>query len=154
MTAYNSSLYTSRTPAGVHGLGQISNHSHALAAVPASFGAADVCNMAFLPAGAVVLGLTLKAQGQLDANAAPTLALNVGLAGAPQLFLAASSLVGRAPGASADSGLTANGRLYKNVSGARQAIIVTAQAPAASPVAGLLELELSYFIEDAVGSPA
>lgn len=154
MTAYSSNQYAAHTPAGAHGQGQITNHHHSVVSVPASLAAGDQCNMGFLPPGAVVLGVVLKAAGQLDSGAAPALTLNVGLAGLPQLFLAGTVLVGRAVGVSADSAITASGRLYKNSSAARQPITVTVQAAAATPVAGTLELELSYFIEDAVGSPA
>lgn len=151
-TAYSSNIYAAKTPPGTHGQHQLTNTHHSTVTVPASFVTSDTLNMGYLPPGAVVLLITLKAATQLDSNGSPTLTLNVGVAGTPQLFMAASALVGRAAGASADTTLTAAGRLYKNTSGAKQVITVTAQANAATAVAGTLELHVSYFIEDAVAT--
>lgn len=151
-TAYSSNIYAGKIPAGTHGQHQLTNHHHSTAAVPASFVTTDTLNMGYLPPGAVVFGLTLKAASQLDSNGTPTLTLNVGVTGTAQQFMAASAAVGRAAGASADQTMTAAGRLYKNTSGAKQVITVTAQANAATAVAGTLELDLDYFIEDAVAT--
>jgi hypothetical protein len=62
--------------------------------------------------------------------------------------------VGRAVGASADATLLPTGRLYKNITGAKQLVVASVHAAAATPAAGVLELELSYFVEELPASPA
>lgn len=148
MVAYSSNIYAGKIPAGTHGQHQLTNNHHSTVTVPATFATTDTLNMGYLPPNAVVFGVTLKAATQLDS--ATSLTLNVGVAGTPQQFMAASALVGRAAGASTDSTMTAAGRLYKNTSGLKQVITVTAQAAAGTPVAGTLELVMSYFMEDLV----
>jgi hypothetical protein len=154
MTTYNSSLVVNKQPpSGGHGDYQNSTHMHASVAVNA-LAANDVINMFPLPRNALVTGLTLKADSQLDSNGSPTLTFDVGITGTTQLFMAASALVGRAAGASFDTTMAAGGKLYKNLTGADLPVFVTAHASAATGVAGTLELEMNYFVEDVVGSPA
>lgn len=150
MATYSSNIYAGKTPGGTHGQHQLTNHHHSTVTVPVTFTTTDTLNMGYLPPYAIVLGVTLKAPTQLDSGAALT--LNVGVAGTPQLFMAASSLVGRSVGASFDATITAAGRLYKNTTGAKQVITVTAQTAAATAIAGTLELEVSYLLEDAVAT--
>jgi len=58
-------------------------------------------------------------------------------------------------GASFDITNTGAGQYYLNASGAKQAVIATVHAGAATGVAGgTLELDVEYFVQDAVGSPA
>ena len=59
-----------------------------------------------------------------------------------------------AAGASADigTGLSASGYLYKNLTGAKQAILITVHTAAATPVAGTLEIDMEYYIKDIAGS--
>lgn len=154
-TTYSSLIYAQNQPAGTgHGLYQLTQHLHALSPTISTWAINDVINFGYLPRNAIVASAVLKAASQLDSNGTPTLALDLGVTGAPQLFKAAISTVGRASGASADigTGLSAAGYLYKNVSGAKQAILCTVHTAAATATAGALELDVEYYIEDTVGS--
>lgn len=154
MTTYNSPLVNNRIPPnGGHGFFQNSVHMHASCTIPA-LTANDVINMFSLPRNAVVVSLVLKADSQLDSNGSPTLTFDVGVTGTPQLFMAASALVGRAVGPTSDNTMATGGRLYKNLTGAGLPVFVTAHASAATGVAGTVELDLEYYVEDVVGSPA
>jgi hypothetical protein len=154
-TTYSTPLYAQNQPAGTgHGFYQITQHLHATSPSISTWAINDVINFGYLPRNGIVASMVLKAASQLDSNGAPTLTLDMGVTGTPQLFKAAITTVGRAVGASADigTGLSAAGYLYKNASGARQAIICTVHAAAATAVAGTLELDVEYYIEDVVGS--
>jgi hypothetical protein len=154
-TTYSTAVYANRQPpASGAGMYQATVHMHAVAPSISTWAVNDTINFFSLPRNAVVMGVTLKAQSQLDSNGSPTLTFDVGIAGTLQLFMAASALVGRAAGASSDIAMAAAGRLYKNTTGADLPIVVTAHAAAATAVAGVLELEMSYFVEDTVGSAA
>ncbi|HEY5072048.1 MAG TPA: hypothetical protein VII63_08455 [Caulobacteraceae bacterium] len=156
MTAYNTTNYNNRQGAATgHGPYQGTTHLHATSpALPASLATGDSVNVGYLPAGAIVTGAILKAGSQLDSNGSPTLTLDLGVAGSTQLFKAAVTTVGRAAGASADVTLAGAGALYKNLTGAQVAVIATVHAGAATGVAGALEVDVEYYVEDAVGSPA
>jgi hypothetical protein len=154
-TTYSTTLYAQNQPAGTgHGFNQITQHLHATSPSISTWAINDVINFGYLPRNAIVVSTVLKAASQLDSNGSPTLTLDLGVTGTAQLFKAAISTVGRAAGASVDVGTTiaAAGYLYKNVSGAKQAIICTVHAAAATAVAGTLELDVEYYIEDTVGS--
>jgi hypothetical protein len=154
-TAYSSPIYAQNQPAGTgHGPYQTTQHLHATSPTISTWAANDTINFGYLPRNAVVVSMVLKAASQLDSNGTPTLTLDMGVPGTPQLFKAAISTVGRAAGASVDTGntLAAAGYLYKNLSGAKQVILCTVHAAAATAVAGTLELDVEYFIEDTVGS--
>jgi hypothetical protein len=154
-TTYSSALYAQNQPPGTgHGPYQITQHLHAISPSISTWALNDVINFGYLPRNAIVASVVLKAASQLDSNGTPTLTLDMGVTGTPQLFKAAISTVGRAAGASADigTGISAAGYLYKNTSGAKQAIICTVHAAAATAVAGTLELDVEYYVEDAVGS--
>jgi hypothetical protein len=157
MATWNSQNYAQNQPAGTgHGEAQITQHLHATVALGASLAANDVINFGYLPRNAIVTGATLKAQSQLDSNGAPTITFDLGVAGTPQLFKAAITTVGRAAGASVDlaTALAAAGYLWKNLTGSRQLVFATCHAVAATPVAGVLELDVEFYVEDTVGSPA
>ena len=154
-TAYSSPIYAQNQPAGTgHGPYQTTQHLHATSPVISTWALNDTINFGYLPRNAVVVSMVLKAASQLDSNGTPTLTLDMGVVGTPQLFKAAISTVGRAAGASVDTGntLAAGGYLYKNLTGARQTILCTVHAAAATAVSGTLELDVEYFIEDTVGS--
>ncbi len=153
MTTYNSPGFANKAPGYAHGEARGTNRLHEIIAVPATIAANDVINVAYLPANAVVSGLNLKAATQLDSGATPTLAIDIGTTVNPQLFSALSS-VGRSAGSSVDTNLLPAGRLYRNTTGAKQLVVATVHTAAATPSAGTLEIEMSYFIEDAAGSPA
>ncbi len=154
-TTYSTPLYAQAQPAGTgHGFYQITQHIHATTGSISTWAINDVINFGYLPRNAIVASMVLKAATQLDSNGAPALTLDMGVPGTPQLFKAAISTVGRAVGASADigTGLSAAGYLYKNVSGAKQAIVCTVHAAAATAVAGTLELDVEFYVEDTAGS--
>ncbi len=153
MTTYSSPSIMAKYSGSTHGETRSTNRIHEIIALPSTLATGDVINVGYLPVGAVVVGLNLKAQSQLDSNAAATLAFDVGTASSPQLFNAAS-VVGRAPGATADTTLSPTGRLYKNLSSNKQLVVATVHTAAATPNAGALEFELSYFVEELPGSPA
>ena len=118
--------------------------------LPTGLATNDTINMGYLPVNAVVIGLTLKAQSQLDSSTG--LVFDVGDAGSATRYMNGTILVGRAAGASFDTAIPAGGKLYKTT--AKTAIIVTVHTQATTAVAGVLELEVSYFVEDTVGSQA
>ena len=150
-TTYSTALYASRTPPNTgHGFNTASVHLHAISGSITTWAAADVINVGALPAGAVVTAAILKAASQLDSNGTPTLTLSLGVSGAAGLFKSAITTVGRAAGATADVTLAPAGALYK--APARTTVIVTVGAGSATAVAGTLEVDLEYYVEDAAGS--
>ncbi len=154
-TTYSTPLFAQNQPAGTgHGPYQITQHLHAITGTISTWAVNDVINFGYLPRNAIVASAVLKAASQLDSNGSPTLSLDLGIVGTAQLFKAAITTVGRASGASADigTGLSAAGYLYKNTTGAKVQIICTVHAAAATAVAGTLELDVEYYIEDTVGS--
>ena len=159
MTAYNSLSYAQKQPPATgHGFNQLATHLHATVNVPAGLATTDTINFGFLPPNAIVDQVTLKAATQLDSNGAPTLTVNLGVANLAgvainaTLFSAGLITVGRAAGASADVTIAPGGRLYKNVSGLKQVIQASLGAAAATSLAGTLELDMEFFLEDVVGS--
>jgi hypothetical protein len=147
MTTYSSTQYANNAPIATHGEFLSINHLHATVNFAAAPTTSDAFNFGYLPPGAVVTGATLKAAGQIDSNGSPTLTTNIGVSGTPQLFFAAST-VGRTAGASVDVTMAASGRLYKNTSGAKQAVVGALGANPATGAAGSLELAISYFVEE------
>ncbi len=150
-TTYSTALYANKTPPNTgHGFNTSSVHLHAVSGSISTWVAGDVVNVGYLPGNAVVVSATLKAASQLDSNGAPTLTLSLGVAGTAGLFKSAITTVGRAAGASVDLTLAAAGALYKPV--AKTAVIVTVGAGAATAVAGTLEADIEYYVEDTAGS--
>jgi len=152
-TVYQTLNYSQNQPAGTgHGNYKTNTSLHAISGSISTWALNDTVLVGWLPRNAVVQNVILKAASQLDSNGAPTLTFDVGVVGTPQLFKAAVTTVGRAAGASADATITAAGLLYANASGARQAVVVTAHTAAATPVAGTIEVDVDYYVEDIVGS--
>lgn len=150
-TTYSTALYANKTPPNTgHGFNTSSVHLHAISGVISTWVAGDVVNVGYLPGNAVVVSATLKAAAQLDSNGAPTLTLSLGVVGTAGLFKSAITTVGRAAGASADQILVASGALYKPA--AKTAVIVTVGTGAATAVAGTLEADIEYYVEDTTGS--
>jgi hypothetical protein len=155
MATWSSSLYANNTPpGGGHGPYQNSQHMHATVLLGAAAATNDMINFGYIPAGAIVIGVVLKAQSQLDSGGSPSLTFDVGISGTPQLWKAAITTVGRANSVSSDSTIATAGGLYKNTSGNKQLVIGTVHAGAATAVAGNLELDVAYYVEDTPGSPA
>ena len=152
-TAYTTALFNSKVGASSgHGLSRMSTHLHAISGAISTWAANDTIAVGYIPRNAIVTGATLKAASQLDSNGSPTLALDLGVVGTTQLFKAAVTTVGHASGASADTTIAAAGLLYQNTSSGDQEVICTVHTAAATPVAGTLEFEIQYFVEDAAGS--
>jgi hypothetical protein len=150
MTAYSTALYTSKVGSSSgHGLNRISTHLHAISGSISTWATNDTINVGYLPKGAVVTNTILKAASQLDSGT--SLTLDLGVTGTTQLFKAAITTVGRAANASVDTTNTAAGYLYNNT-GSDLLVLVTVHAGAATPVAGTLEVDVEYYVEDAAGS--
>ncbi len=150
-TTYSTAVYAANTPSGTgHGIHKINTSLHAISGSIATWALNDVINVGWLPAGAVVQGVVLKAASQLDGNGSPTLTFDVGVGGSAALFKSAISTVGRSAGASADSTITAAGLLYKTT--VRSLVTVTVHAAAATAIAGTVEVAVDYYVEDVAGS--
>jgi hypothetical protein len=150
-TAYQTAVYANKVPPnGGHGDYDSSVHLHAISGSISTWALNDTISVGLLPRNAVVVSASIKAASQLDSGT--TLTLDLGVTGTAQLFKAAISTVGRAAGASADQTLAAAGVLYKNLSGADIAVVCTVHAAATTPVAGTLEFDLEYYVEDTTGS--
>jgi hypothetical protein len=153
-TAYQTLNFFQNQPSGTgHGFYKTHSSLHAISGVISTWVTGDTIAVGYLSRQAIVTSVLLKAASQLDSNGSPTLTFDVGVVGAPQLFKAAVSTVGRTSGATIDITNTAAGWLYQNVSGVRQEILVTVHAGAATPVAGTVEVDIEYYVEDIVGSP-
>jgi hypothetical protein len=154
-TAYQMLNFAQNQPAGTgHGFYKTHASLHAISGTISTWAAGDTIAVGYLPRQAIVVGCVLKAASQLDSNGSPTLAFDVGVVGTPQLFKAAITDVGHAAGASTDigTGISASGYLYQNTSGAKQEVIITVHTAAATPVAGTIEIDIEYYVEDVVGS--
>jgi hypothetical protein len=152
--APNVTTYGYQPPGTGHGEAGVTQHLHAKCFVPATLAANDVIQFGYIPANAIVTGVTLVADSQLDSNGSPTLAFDVGIVGTTQLWKAAVTTVGHAAGVTGDATMASAGLLYKNTSGAKLLIEAVCHTVAATPVAGTLELDLAYFVEDTPGSQA
>jgi hypothetical protein len=152
-TAYNSIDYANNVPAGTgHGVHKTTTHLHSTSGKISTWVANDTITFGYLPRNAVVTGCVLKAATQLDSNVSGALAFDLGITGTAQLFKAAVTTVGQASGASADNTIAAGGLLYKNTTGAPVAVVATVHTAAGTAVAGTLECNVTYFVEDAAGS--
>ncbi len=155
MATFNSDVYAASQPAGTgHGFYKNSTHLHAAAAVSTAMTTNDVINFGYLPINAVVVGATLRAASQLDSNGAPTLTFSLGVTGTATLWKSGIITVGRAATVTSDSAISTTGGLYKNTSGAKQLVIGTCANVAATPVAGTVECDIEFYVEDAIGAHA
>jgi hypothetical protein len=153
--APNVTAYGYQPPGTGHGESQVTQHLYAKAFTGAALALNDTIQFGYIPNNAVVDGVILKADAQLDSGGSPTLAFDLGVTGAAQLFKAAVTTVGHAVGASADATNTGAGTLYKNTSGAKQLVYATVHTAAETAAAsGTIELSLSYWLQDTVGSQA
>jgi len=135
-----------------HGESQITTHLHTTAYVSAALATNDTIQFGYLPPNAVVAGVTLKADAQLDSNGTPTLAFDVGVTGTIALFKSAVTTVGHTSGPTADATIAPAGLLWKNTTGLKQLIFATVTTGAATGVAGVnVELDVSFWVEDTPG---
>jgi hypothetical protein len=148
-TAYSTLNFAQRQPSGTgHGFFKTSTHLHAISGVISTWALNDTIAIGWLPRNATVVGCILKAASQLDSGGAPTLAIDVGIVGAPQQFMAAVTSVGHAAGATVDDTLAPAGALYQNTSGNRVEVVITVHTAAETPQPGTLELDIEYYVED------
>src|SRR5438067_1342206 len=133
MATFSSPTYSNNIPANTgHGISAISCHLHGTVAVPATLATNDVLNIGYLPANAVVVGIILKAQSQIDSSTGLT--LSVGTVATPTLWMSAIATVGRAAGVTSASTIATTGGLVKTT--AKTLVIVTATAGPTTGVAG------------------
>jgi hypothetical protein len=152
-TAYTTALFNSKVGSSSgHGLNRMHTSLHAISGSISTWAAGDTIAVGWLPRQAIVTNVILKAASQLDSNGSPTLALDVGIVGTAQLFKAAVTTVGHASAASADVTNTGAGYLWQNTTGADVEVIITVHTAAATAVAGTLELDVEYYVEDVAGS--
>lgn len=155
MATWNTDIYTAKQSTNnSHGFARSSVHLHATSGtLPTSLATNDVINVGYLPTNAVVVSVILKAQSQLDSSTG--LVLSLGVSGTAGLWMSGVTTVGRAAGVtSAAWSPTTNsgtaGALYKTA--AKTLVICTVTTQATTAVAGVLEFDLEYYIEDAAGS--
>lgn len=102
----------------------------------------DSIELLWLPKGAVVVGAMISAS-DMDTNASPTLAFDVGDAG-DQDRLVAASQVGRAGTLSITLAPTGHGYKYT----AATKIVAYVQTAAATAAAGTLTFTIMYFVDE------
>lgn len=141
MATYNSTAYSGVSPFASHGLAGNVKAAYFEVATTAALTTSDVINFGYLPANARVLSMTLEAT-DIDTNASPTIALNVGDSGSATRFFSASTVgqAGTASVASAVSGLH-----YKTTD--KTLIVGAPSANAATGVAGTIYLSVLYIVE-------
>ena len=103
----------------------------------------DVIQMLRLPAGARVIGTTLKT-ADLDTNGSPTITLDVGDTGDVDRLIAAAT-VGQAGGAST-SLVSSTGQFYQYTTETVISVLVKA-APATGATSGDIELAVQYVMQ-------
>ncbi len=135
-------------PAQAEGLSRSTSHLHATSpTLPTGLATNDVINVGYLPPNAVVTGVTLKALSQLDSSTG--LLFDVGITGTATLWMASIATVGRASGVTGVNIITTAGMLYKTT--AKTLVIVTVHTQATTAVAGKIEVDVAYFIEETAG---
>lgn len=148
MTAYLSDkMGPPAAPPSAHGQAGMLQRQYCSVALTAAVTTADTLAFFSLPANSRVCAATLKCT-DIDTNGSPTVTINVGDAGSGTRYFSAS-VVGQA--GTVDVAMQAAGRFFKNT--VKTPVIGTVQANAATGVAGTLELEIWYVVEDAATSP-
>jgi len=142
MATYTSTHIANKRPTAYHGFRRNVQTARAVVACTAAPTTSDTLNFFDMPANAVVVGGYLKSD-DMDTNGSPTITLNIGDAGSATRFFSAST-VAQAGTAAVES--AANGLGYQFTSKTR--VTGTAQANAATGVAGNVELCLLYVVED------
>lgn len=122
--------------------GRTSHHARGEFTATTAFTTADFVDMFDLPPRARVIGGFIKAT-DMDSNGAPTITLNVGIVGTPQLFFAAAN-VAQAGGVLAT--LTTAG--YDYVTTGKTPVRLVPQANAATFAAGTIIVVLDYIVEE------
>lgn len=123
--------------------GRVSKHGRGEFTTTAALTTADTVDLFDLPPRARVIGGFIKAT-DMDTNGAPTITLNVGITGTPQLFFAASTA---AQAGTVDRALAAAGTDY--VTTAKTRVKLTVQANAATSVAvGTVVVVLNYIVDE------
>jgi hypothetical protein len=73
MMTYSSPGVLAKYSGQTRGEARSTNRMHEIIPLPATLATGDLINVGYLPVGAVVVGLNLRAASQLDVNAAATL---------------------------------------------------------------------------------
>ena len=140
MATYSATNYT-RKPVVSHGLSGDLKAAFFEVACTAAPSTSDTINFGYVPAGARIIQAVLEST-DMDTNATPTLAINVGDSGdADRLF--AASTVGQTGALSTATAVTGAGYKYDT----ETLITGVAQANAATGAAGTLYLSLLYVVE-------
>ena len=142
MATYSSTDFLTNAPVAVHGERkgvQMARATVACAAAPATI---DTLNFFFLPPSARVVGGYLSST-DMDTNGAPTITLNIGDAAAGARLFSAANV---AQAGTTSTGFAAGALDYQYA--AKTLITGTAQANAATGVAGSVTLTLLYVVEE------
>lgn len=146
MPTYQSPAVAQVAPVRAHG--ESFNVQTAVATItcPAAPTTSDPLQFFSLPANSRVVGGWLSAT-DMDTNASPTIALNIGDAGSANRYFAASTV---AQAGTASTAIAATGLGYLNTS--RTLVTGVASANPATGAAGTVTLCLYYVVEDSATS--
>ena len=146
MATYNSTAVALNQPIAFHGERGVVQFVRQVVTTTAALTTADVLNFFYLPANARIVAAYLVSS-DMDTNATPLLAFNVGDSGAAARLFAAS-VVGQA--GTSSTALAQAGLGY--ITTAKTLITCSPSVNAATGVAGTLELGVSYVAEDSAAS--
>lgn len=141
MATYNSPDVANNVPTSTHGLAGNVKVKRTVVTCTASPATTDTLNFFDLPAGARIHYALLQSS-DMDSNGSPTLTLNVGYTGSAAALFSAST-VGQAGTLAAETSVTAQDLLLTT----KTRITGTAQANAATGVAGTVTLTVLYSVE-------
>lgn len=157
MASYNSTAITQNANSGSHGESRVSQSLFWTAPLTTALAANDTINMGYLPPYARIIAATIAAD-QLDTNATPTIAFELGDAAVPGRIFPSGTNVGRAiTGANGNSSSLPNTAVIDYLAvgnGAPGAlnqgtlIIATCTAAAATWKAGNLYTRIDYYVDD------
>lgn len=148
MTAYLSSKTTVPVfPAASHGQAAQVQSAYALITVTAALTTADTMSYFYLPANARIIQCVLKCS-DMDTNGTPTITLNVGDSGLATRYFSASVA---AQAGTVDASMNPVGRFFKTT--AKTLVVGSVGTGAATGVAGTIELDIGYIVEDLPTSP-
>lgn len=123
--------------------GRTSHHARGEFTTSVALAAADVVDLFDLPPRARVLGGFVKAT-DMDTNGSPTIAFNIGIAGTPALFFAASNA---AQAGTVDRAMAATGTDYVTTGKTRVKLVVST-GPATGVAVGTVVVVINYIVEE------
>lgn len=157
-TTYSNEI-TKRANRSVHGESKGAQHLYVTAAITANPTAADIVQMAYLPAWARVTGACIDSD-QLDTNGSATIALKVGDGGftgingavaADTARYFTATTIGRVANPAAanfNSAMVGYAQNFWNAQPAPLLVFVTFTVTAATFAAGNIHLRMSYYIDE------